>query len=532
MHVYPHPGLPLLPRLLVPALADQIIQIEGVAAPTPLNLSKREFCSQLTSDQHRAAAESISSLVQKVCYGRVRQKSWSAARINVPTTLRLGDLNLTDRAQVSLQHHEFFSNDSQWRTASIDEIIGPRGEHRIGARLMLALLLAAEHANEQHSTDRPSVAALEDEIEQAVRAVIHSPRTANIYLEMNGWTGVGVRGLNDIAESLQITHERARQIGVAGAASMLASKTDPQAMPILGSALKVIADIAPCLVDHANAVLRAKKFARGEIDVAALLQAAERFGFGAEYTLTRVDGQDFVANTQESIHLAGARHVTRKALRASGILSVEELLNRCDEAALRITPQLTAERVRRLTEAALFTMPGWSFLDSDRSWATVTLGTDGEELHPRGPVARIARMAHFFRGIALSTAQNVLSHQDQHWPPEILVALCLRMGLTVRPMQADWWIEARDEVASRVENAMNSTAELDMALMLREAGGSLTRAETMERAEARGIHRSTALACMKTASLFITENGRCSLSVAEFEDDTAASTEAEEAALA
>lgn len=547
MHVYPHPELPLLPKLLLPALDGQeVVDLAGMASPAPArSFTRLEFCQALTPVQHEQAAEIISALVQKICFGRTRRDAWAAQKIAVASGVQLCDLILTDRAQVSLQKHAFFAADGPWRNASVGEIIGPRisrprpspsddeqdealrtlqaesdadtieetgRAHRIGARLLMAFLLAAEKAMSDGAAVRHTVcASIEQELAQAVRSVIHSHRTAAIYLDMKGWSGKGPRTLTQIAQAWNMTHERARQIGLSAVSAMAAAAPARHTMPLLKQAIKAIRTAAPCSVDEASNALYEEHVCDPDFTVASLLQAAERFGIESTLTIHRVDGQDFVVERSEARHLVSARHTTRKLLRTSAILSVTKLMTDCMNQIARADQRLDPARIQRLVECSLHHMPGWSFLDTDRRWATVTVTTDGEDLHLRGPVARIARMALFYGGISLGTAQQVLQRLHQAWPADILLALCLRMGLTVRPRESDWWIEARGELAQRVQQAMKATTEYDMAVLLRSAGGQLSRSEMMERCEKAGIHRSTTLASLKSASLFVLDSSQCKL---------------------
>lgn len=522
MHVYPHEQLALLPSILLPVVSDFSIDVGGRAEPIA-RFTEMCFCASLSSQERAQAAHSISAIVQKVCYGRVRRPSWSEKCVDVPSHLRLGDLILTDRALVSLQRHEFFRNDGPWRSCTVNQLMGERGAHRFGSRLLLAFLLAAQAASTvatQGMPDQQSM-TLEHEIEQLVRTRIHSPRTASVYLDMHGWGGRGRLGLAQIAVDVGLTHERVRQIGVAGEAAMADLVQARDALPTVVKALELLGSMAPCLENVATEVLRARGLTQGDFASSDLLSAAARFGIRHGLCIAKLDSQEFVARDCDVRAMAECRHIVRRALRSNGILEVDSIRSE----ALRVIAELPlregemGRKIRgrteaeRLVDVAISTMAGWSYLDHDRQWATVVLGSDGEELHPRGPVARIARMAVYFGGVRLAHATKVLAHHGIEWPPQILLALCLRTGLKLSPLADDWLIEAHGNVAQRVARALSATTELVIAQLLKNNGGTMERALLVTACERAQIHRSTVMACLKTASLYLChDDGQCELS--------------------
>lgn len=513
MHVYPHPALPLLPKLLVPALSTVRVHVKGVGETLPQRCADAANCQAMDADLRQSTAETISALVQKVIYGRQRDRVWSEVALNVPSHLRLTDLKLTDRALVSLQSKEFFANDGLWRSATLEEVIGQRGSHRIGARLLLAFLLAAEEAElgREHPQPKPA-RGIEGELSRLVRGVIHSGRTAAIYLDMNGWGGRGQRGLTEIASAMSMTHERARQIGAAGTIAM--HKVTPGAvqLPVLSKALEMLASIAPCPLGKADELVQRARATHGEFTASAVIGAGECFGVPHAVLIDRVEGQPFLLKAGQKRLLTAIRHAARKFLRADGILEISSFLDYCQGLLGRADPNLDATHRAHLIDVALKTMPGWSYLDTDRQWATVTQGANGEDLHPRGPAARMGRLAVFFGGVNLEDAQAALRQRQIDWPPQILLALCMRSGLTVRPEAQDWRIQAQGEVASRIETALHATAEYQIAELLAQSTRTLDRTELIAQGERIGLHRSTVQACLKSASLFhLDQAGTCRL---------------------
>lgn len=517
MQVYPHPELPLVPEILRPAFEGQVLILSGKKVAID-RLTNVEFCKKLTTQERSDLAGFASSIVQKICYGRVKRKPWMSNRVNIDNDCRLTDLKFTNRALVSLQGHELFRLSSNWRTASIEEIVGPKGNHQIGARLLLAFLLAAQFhvvtegdGGEDSANDK--LITLESELQRFVQNTIHSPRTAHIFLETHGWSGRGLQTLSVLSKEMSITHERARQIGVTAIAAMSRVVAQPGELPILRNALEIFLEIEPCLLSVASEKLVDCGFTNGYFDAAEVISAAERFQVPISLKVTSLDGQLFLIRQTESFHLASLRQMARKSLRTSGILRMSDLDQKCREHFERTRSKLSKQQEAKIKLMALNSTPGWSFLDAEQEWATITLGTDGEELQPRGPVARIARLAAYFGGVKLSLAQEVLNLHGVNWPSKILLALCLRIGLNVSPLRNDWKIEANGHLLSQLNESLMATTEFKMGEILKAQGGVMSRANFIHNCERQGVHRSTVLACLKAASIFMeTTGGTYSLS--------------------
>lgn len=504
MHVYPHPELALIPKLLLPVFEGQRLYV-GRKMLTPDQLANVRFCAMLGSDDRANLAMQVSAVVQKICYGRIKKKEWLSACVNVPGHLRLAELTFTDRALVSLQANRYFNHDGPWRSAPVSEIIGPRDHHQIGARLLLAFLLAAESAPSPDAKSAVSALDLtiEVELQRFVQKTIHSPRSSKIYLDAHGWGGRGEITIKKLAQDLSITHERARQIGVMAQNAMNDVEAASEELTVLRNCLRDMRMLSPCLVSHTDEMILEKRYTAGELDTQCTIAAGQRFGLNNELKIILLDGQCFVVNQAESFHLSALRQIARRLLRAHGIIKMDELNQKCEEYFERSKTELDQKQREALKLNAFTVMPGWSFLDSEKEWAIVTLGADGEELRPRGPVARIARLAAYFSGIKLYQAERVLGMHDVRWPSKILLALCLKIGLRVAPLENDWLIEAVGEQLVQLKKSLAATTEFEMAEILRVCGGQLAKPDFIRLCERQNIHRSTVLACLKTASVFL-----------------------------
>ena len=506
MHVYPHSTLPLMPKILISALNEEKYALKSGETVDPANLCKSDFCQKLSQENKAFLAQQVSTAVQKICYGRTRKAPWSLNSLNVDQSVNLSDLDLTDRALVSLQKHDYFSSKGNWRKASIGEMIGPKENHRIGARLLLAVLLAIESIEDLKNNPQAIKinTVFESVIQKFIRGQIHSSRVAEIYTKANGWDCEPKKTLNEIAGELGITHERARQLNVIAQQAIDKSSDDYELTNKLAILVKQLSNNSPMQSDAAQSMLSANGYINENTSMESVKNGLIACKFNGKFDIEIIDGQEFIVFGVQAAIIRKSRQIIRKALRSTGIIEVKPMEDQIYKTLTSMNFNIhDVQNMRHHIKNSISSMPGWSYLDYERKWATVTLGTDGQELYPRGPAAKIAKMAWYFNGVNLSLAKSVLDLQDQHWPSKILTSLCLRMGLTVKPTENDWLISTSDFMSKKVKHMLDGTAEIQMVEILQKKGGYSTRNAFIEECEKQGVHRSTIFACLKTASLFV-----------------------------
>lgn len=506
--VYPHDDLPLFPLALIAAFdADHLTADNGKKYPLAA-LTDLAFCRSLSADDHKEASLLINKMVQKVCYGRLDKYNWGKATLNLPTSISISDLKLTNRALVSLQNIALFGQHGAWRTAKVEDIIGGRANHLIGARLMLALLLAVEdfHRDQNSYLSQKSslvkvATTLEEQISALVREVIHSPRTLEIFLDINGWGLNGRRDLHSIALSMSITHERARQIRLIGDTAFKQSRFDHGRMNIIRAAKDRISSLCPMLESEANETLEAEGFTKCGFSVESLMLACKHFGVQSDLICITQDGQRIICKEEHESEIKLIRKLIRQKIRELGLIDVEDLKQQVIQRLLTEKSTVTQETTRQVFSFSCYNMPGWVFLDAEEKWGMITIGSHGEELLPRGVVTKVARMAYYYNGINVSVAQQIFLRRNLLWPPEILISLCLRSGIKVKPIHGDWWIENKGEVVATAGQFLEKTAEYKIAELLKQHTDGVKRQDLVVIGEQFGLNKSTIFAVIRNSSL-------------------------------
>lgn len=502
MHIYPHIELALLPQVLIPLLPKHCVILGDGTCIDADQLADAAFCRSLSDQDRQNAAACINTMMHRLCYGRQKKGDWASRRFQVPQGIHLSDLKLTNRVLVSLQCHPLFSADGAWRTTTPNEIMGAPASRPVGARLMLALLLAVEDARISKDTPLAPIGNLCDELRDRVGGIIYAVRTAHIYLTINGWSGMGPGRLKDVAARHGLTHERTRQIYVAGQQLMQRSCVNNKPMPYLSAAAAEMERRAPFLIGHDTAYLDPSNAVNERFSVRDLICACGKFGVPIGVSIHLINDQSFLLLPGQAAFIIAARSLVRKLLRSEGVLNVvilkEKLLALLPESILSIdSPSFSS-----LFEASIVSMKGWSYLDYECQWATVTIGTAGERLNPRGLVTRIAKMAAYFNGIDLWVACQDLSRQSIDFPPQVILGICRRSGLDIQPGPADWRISVGRHLHQSINKNLVDSVEYEMANILVDARKSLSPKAFLTHCCAAGVTRATALVKMKSSCLF------------------------------
>lgn len=285
--------------------------------------------------EHRdACVIAVTMLMRNLFFGR-HKDDLARITLGLPSSVKISDLKLNERAQASLGDGPFFKSTGPWRTASLmEEIHGISPS--VGPRLFLALVLAAEAVtNKPPATSKEPT--LEAELRGLVSDVVHSERNTTVLLRAHGWHGKGQESLSVMADELDLTHERIRQIVRSAESSMKKHNLRTGDLTHLRQAVSTLASNSPMKCEDGARLLQEQRISSTRFDVQGILDAAEFFAIPTGMDRWVWEGSAFVrrndarddelcilmgvglAQTLSQIHRDIRRH-----LRQEGALHVDE----------------------------------------------------------------------------------------------------------------------------------------------------------------------------------------------------------------
>jgi len=203
---------------------------------------------------------------------------------------------------------------------------------------------------------------LEDELAEVVR-VVASERDAQAFIAHRGWDGKEPKSLREIAEELDISHERVRQI----CAQVDDQLGDQQFfMPALDRAITAIAKAAPCATSDAAEMLQETGTANEAFSPSGVLDAAAVLGRDVPWELMcHVNGEERVDADPSRVRRYCVLGLARRAMVERGYTSVSALLAAANENECRGRDDL-----RNILES----IPTVSWLDAQHEmfWLTDT----------------------------------------------------------------------------------------------------------------------------------------------------------------
>ena len=357
LNIYPHPQLPLFPKRLLPFSKDGFITIAGMGDVSLMKLTKMKI-GDFPPGRREKCISAVTALIHKMFFGK-HKEGLSKITLGLPANIKISDLKLNERAQASLGDGPFFKSAGPWRTSSLMEEVNGINPS-VGPRLFLALLLAAEAATQKPPANKREP-TLEEELHSLVSDVVHSERNATVFLRFHGWDGSGQKSLSIIANQLNLTHERVRQIVRSAEASMRKHSLRTGDLSHLRQAISILASNSPMRCQDGASMLQQHKISAAPFDVQGVLDAAAFFSIPTGMDRWVWEGSAFVrrndprndemcilmgvglAQTLSQIHRDIRRH-----LRHEGALQIDEEAERLktkhgvSQAAVRFAFQIYA----------------------------------------------------------------------------------------------------------------------------------------------------------------------------------------------
>lgn len=467
MALYPHPDLPLFPAMLIELVGSRNIILTNGRAPFISDFATLTPCDLCPEDLQQAA-EQIAEIVQTLAYSRKSLAGLMKIRLNLPTDFSLSGLCLSDRARVALQSKPFFDPNGPWRQCSILDVLANQA---MGSKLLIAFLLAVEAGQRESKRSQGICSHLEADLAQVVRERLYSPRSADVFMQAQGWDGQGRRSLLEIAATIGVSKERCRQV-LALASTAMATHLIDKAPPVrLQEALSALQGHGPLNQREAQQLLVDLGLTSSTFDPSGLLSAAQLYGLPAPVEIeNRATGVRFLLCESDRPMMHQLQGMAKNMVRSLGLISDLWLLERARSDGIEAKPRLVQAALCNDEQLSQLTVHDAAGPSTSWYWA----GPFGK---PSGAIVRALKIISFFGSASTSCIAADLDSPGAcadlrlpgQLPRQVIEALLSAWGLTKAPT-GEW--RAETESAIRLCEQGLPDVERQVALLFKSMMGA------------------------------------------------------------
>jgi hypothetical protein len=304
-------------------------------------------------------------------------------------------------------------------------------------------------------------ATVEDELSQILDEAGLNGRRRQIIARRLGWDGDGGMTLEAAANG-EVTRERVRQLE-----ERVRRASASKWLPVVETALDLLAARAPITTHDAADLLAAEGLAHGAFDPVGLINAA-RFA-GIDEQVSSAAGCIFVGDQQEDAARIGA--AARKLVSRNGAASVSAIVDLMDDAAL------DADFILRV----LALDPETCWLDAERQWLFL-------------PTARNRAANHLRKMLSVAPSQSVTDVREGFRRYDGREVILPRRVVRELCKCFDWVRVDGERVAASVPldyRAVLENTEETLVDIFRKHGPVLDRATAVDLGERHGLDRTT-----------------------------------------
>lgn len=334
----------------------------------------------------------------------------------------------------------------------------------------------------RQSVLKKQLLSLEDEVDEILESFHMSERNKKILIDKTGIDGAGKKTLQEVGDHFGLTRERIRQItdrdfGRLGMTGCFA--------PITEKALITLGDIAPCLVENADAALADSGITHGGGNARAVLAAASLFGKLPSVDIVTIGCGEFVLRKDEEEIPALILSTVEKQSTKYGALNCAEISASLEAETGK---PVEVEFVRQVVDMSFSDL---SWLDDIQGWFWLnsTLGTDNFCLSRNRLVNQIRKVLSVADRIHVGELREGIrrTHRMNGFAPPKAVLLAMAAQLDFCTIEGEFLVPGEQLDFQQ----LFGQTEVKMVEVLRKNGSVMAREQMERECVAEGVNRNS-----------------------------------------